>query len=215
MQKIVIYGAGGHALVVADAIRASGNHVLGFVDDISPERKGSALYGVSILGGHEDLVQLTRKQSLEVALGFGNCHARERLVFRLREQGFNLSTVIHPDSTISPSACVSSGAYIGPRAIVEASCRIGVGVIINCGSEVCHEAVVGDYSAICPGVHIGGKSRIGERVWVGIGSTIIDKIQIADGCYIGAGSVVVRSIPENTKSYGVPSRIIGESSRAF
>jgi acetyltransferase EpsM len=208
MKSIVIYGAGGHALVVADAVRSSGDKVVGFLDDISPERKGSSIHGIPILGGYEELLQLTWRQNVEVALGFGHCHARKKLILELKKQGIKPATVIHPDSTVSPSAYINQGAYIGPRVTIEADCRIGVATIINCGSEVCHETKIGDYSAICPGVHIGGQSGIGKRVWVGIGSTIIDKIQVGDGCYIGAGSVVVDHLPSNKKCYGVPARII-------
>jgi PglD N-terminal domain len=40
--KIVIWGAGGHALVVADIIRLRDDYELvGFLDDVNPERAGT------------------------------------------------------------------------------------------------------------------------------------------------------------------------------
>lgn len=50
--------------------------------------------------------------------------------------------------------------------------------------------------------------RIGDRVWCGTNVTICAGVEIGDDVVIGAGSVVVRSIPSNTIAAGVPARAI-------
>ena len=42
--------------------------------------------------------------------------------------------------------------------------------------------------------------------WIGIGSTIIHSINIGKGCFIAAGSVVVKDIPDYTLALGVPAK---------
>jgi hypothetical protein len=52
-KKIVIWGASGHALVVANATEASGFFkVVGFLDDINPTHP-TPFSGRNILGGRE------------------------------------------------------------------------------------------------------------------------------------------------------------------
>ncbi len=56
--------------------------------------------------------------------------------------------------------------------------------------------------------------RIGRDVWIGKGAMILAGSQIADGCIIGANSVVRGSTEPNTIYAGVPIRKIkmrGES----
>jgi len=48
---------------------------------------------------------------------------------------------------------------------------------------------------------------VGEGTWIGVGTTIIQGIRIGKNCFIGAGSVIVKNIPDNSKAYGVPCKI--------
>lgn len=49
---------------------------------------------------------------------------------------------------------------------------------------------------------------IDDNCWIGAGATILDGVSIARGCVIAAGSVVTKSIPENSFAAGVPATII-------
>jgi sugar O-acyltransferase (sialic acid O-acetyltransferase NeuD family) len=207
-NRVIIVGAGGHALVVADAVRASGDDVVGFVDMVAPQRKGELFCGSPIIGCLDDFYTLPESEKLFVAFGFGHCMARYRLMGELNTHNVQLHTVIHPRAFVSPSARIGHGVYIGPNAVVEAQCDIGAGTIINNGVCVCHGSSIGCAVAICPGVMIGGQTIIGDKTWLGIGSTCIDKIRIGDNSFIGAGSVVVSNMPENCFAIGVPARVL-------
>lgn len=49
---------------------------------------------------------------------------------------------------------------------------------------------------------------IGNNCWLGGGVTILDGVTIGNGCVIAAGSVVNKSIPENSIAAGVPAKVI-------
>ncbi len=54
----------------------------------------------------------------------------------------------------------------------------------------------------------GKRPTIGNNVSVNTGSIIIGDITIGDNCIIGAGSVVVKSVPDNCVVVGNPAKII-------
>jgi acetyltransferase-like isoleucine patch superfamily enzyme len=47
---------------------------------------------------------------------------------------------------------------------------------------------------------------VGERTWIGAGAVIKEGIQIGSDVLIGAGSVVLRDVPNGAKCWGVPAK---------
>jgi acetyltransferase-like isoleucine patch superfamily enzyme len=56
--------------------------------------------------------------------------------------------------------------------------------------------------------------EISDNVWVGAGVVILDGVRIGRNCIIGAGSVVTKSVPDNTTVAGVPALAISRRSEA-
>ncbi|AND42264.1 acyltransferase [Cytobacillus oceanisediminis] len=54
----------------------------------------------------------------------------------------------------------------------------------------------------------GSGIEIGNNVWIGGNVTILDGVKIGDNCVIGAGSIVVKNIEENSLAVGNPAKII-------
>lgn len=59
-----------------------------------------------------------------------------------------------------------------------------------------------------------GNVRIGDRCWISIGATIIQKVSIGKGSFIGAGTVVTKDLPENTLAVGLPAKPIKKLSES-
>jgi UDP-N-acetylbacillosamine N-acetyltransferase len=206
---IAVWGAGGHALVVADIIRLGGEYeIVGFLDDERPDRKGLPFCGSRILGGREQLVSLKRYGVQFIALAFGDDFARLRLAARLDSWGFKQPSLVHPGAIVAQGLSLGAGAIIAAGAIVNPQTCIGRQVIVNTAASVDHGCLINDGAHIGPGVRLGGGVHIGRRAHIGIGAIVSDHLCIGDDTIIGAGAVVLRDIPGQVVAYGVPARVI-------
>ncbi len=211
---LVIWGASGHARVVADIVRLTGNfNIIGFLDSVNPGRKGTDFCGAPILGGQEQLEHLRSNNIKHLILGVGDCQARLALAAVVDQFGFELATVMHPGATVARDVMVGPGTVIMAGSVVNPGSTIEENVIVNTSSSVDHDCLVENGAHIGPGAHIGGGVTIGRGTWVGIGAVIKNKIRIGRGAIIGAGAVVLKDIPDGVIAFGVPAKIIRKVER--
>ncbi|MBL1200339.1 MAG: acetyltransferase [Nostoc sp. GBBB01] len=208
-SKLLIWGASGHALVVADIIRLQRIYeIVGFLDNVNPQRHGENFCGSQILGGQEHLDSCKDKGIKYIIFGFGDCQARLKLSESIYKKGFSLATAIHPTAIISADVSIGAGTVIAAGAVVNPGSKIGQNVIINTCASVDHECMIEDGAHICPGVRLAGRVTVGRAARVGIGATVIDRVRIGADALVGAGAVVVNDIPDDVLAYGVPARVI-------
>jgi len=101
---------------------------------------------------------------------------------------------------------------------IHPNAKIGKGIMADHASGVVigETAKIGDYSSLFHGVTLGGVGsekgqrhpQVGKNVMLSANSTIVGNIKIGDNVKIGAGSVVLNDIPENSTAVGVPAKII-------
>ena len=198
---LIIYGAGGHARVVADVARACGVAISLMVDDAP---SADAIDGVPVRAAAEFDVQVAAPFSFVV--GIGNNAVRQRLFLELKKFGEAL-TLVHPFTSISPRAALGQGTVIMPGVMVNTGATIHDNVILNTSCSIDHDCVIGSHAHICPGVRLAGTVTVGAGTMIGTGAVVIPGIRIGENCTIGAGSVVVRDIPDGSVAYGSPARV--------
>ena len=101
---------------------------------------------------------------------------------------------------------IHPGAKIGRRFFIDH----GMGVVIGETAEISEDVL------IYQGVVLGGVSlektkrhpTIGSNVVIGAGAILLGPIKIGKGARVGAGSVVVKDVPDNATAVGVPGRVI-------
>lgn len=200
MASLLIFGAGGHGRVVADAALSDGNWTRVFACDRDPVRcQGELLAGVALLPVD---AALAAQASVHVAIG--DALSREK------EVGFLgvdlLASVIHPDASVSAHAAMAPGCFVAAQAVLAPRAALGLAVILNHGAVVDHDASIGDFSHIAPRAAVGGGAQVGRRVLVGSGAAILPGLRIGDDVVIGAGAVVCHHLPEPGVYAGVPAR---------
>lgn len=208
-SKLVIWGAGGHGRVVADAVACGGQFELaGWLDDMHPERAGELFEGAPILGGKEQLHRILAEGTSWLVVAVGQCSARARLAEVAVRAGMRLATVVHPAATVARTAHLGPGTFVAAGAVIAPSAKLGSSVLVNHGATVDHDCELADGVHVCPGAHLAGNVRIGARAWIGIGTSIVERVSVGADTMVGAGSVVVRDLPAGVVAYGCPARIV-------
>lgn len=207
-RRIVIWGASGHAMVVADIIRLLATYeIVGFLDDVEPERQNTKFQGIPILGGREQLDKLRDSGVEFLIVGIGDCAARLELADIARGKGFSLATAIHPRAIIADDVEVGAGTMVAAGAVINPGSSIGSNVIINTCASVDHECLIADGAHVGPGVNLGGNVTVGSGSWIGIGAKVRDGIVIGARAIVGAGAVVLHDVPDETVAFGVPAKV--------
>jgi sugar O-acyltransferase (sialic acid O-acetyltransferase NeuD family) len=211
-KKILIFGAGGHGIVVADIIRTMCSaqkevSIRGFLDD-DADLFGKTIFGFPVLGSVD---QLAVYPDDDIIVAVGENSIRKKIVERVKQQGGNFFTAVHPKAIVSDSSEISEGCMVCAGVVVNPEARIGKHVILNTGSSVDHHNNIGNFVHLAPGVHLGGNVTINEGTMVGIGSSIIPSIKIGKWAMIGAGSVVTRDVDEKMVACGNPARSVSRT----
>ncbi|MBL7863230.1 MAG: acetyltransferase [Cyclobacteriaceae bacterium] len=193
---VLLYGAGGHAKVVLDALNEKGIQVRGFVDDTLKENQ---FLGVPVLGAYDPLAN----QQDKFIITIGDNSIRKALANKVTH---SFDSIVSSSAVVSPLAKIGDGAMVLQGVIVQSETVISHHVILNTGCRVDHDCVVGAFSHIAPGAILCGRVSVGEGTLVGAGSVVIPGIRIGNWCTIGAGSVIVRDIPDGAVVAGNPSR---------
>jgi sugar O-acyltransferase (sialic acid O-acetyltransferase NeuD family) len=207
-ERIVLFGAGGHAKSVLGVIEAEGRwRIAGLVSD-TPIDHGHTILGHPFLGGREILADLLADGINGMLVAIGDNQARAAIAREMITAGFRLTTVIHPSACLMPAASLGAGSFVHALSIVGPECRIGDNAIIQPYVSIGHESVVGAAAQFSPGVHIGGQVRIGDRCFFGPGAVVYPKARIGADVAIGANSVVHRDVPDGVVLAGNPARIV-------
>ena len=149
------------------------------------------------------------RSTLEILLCYPGLHAlwTHRLAHSLWRHKFRLvARITSHVNRFFTGIEIHPGASIGRRFFIDH----GAGVVIGETSEI------GDDVLLYQGVALAGtttekKKRhptLGNNVEMGSGSIALGAITIGDGARIGAGSVVIKSVPPGAIVVGVPGRTV-------
>lgn len=118
------------------------------------------------------------------------------------------TTLDHPGEGINIGDNVGIGefAYLGGAGGLEIGSNCIVGQYFSCHPEN-H-----NYEDLETLIRMQGVSRegikVGANCWIGSKVTILDGVEVGEGCVIAAGAVVTRSFPANSIIGGVPAKLI-------
>lgn len=200
--RIYLYGAGGHAKVVADILTSRGVRVAGVFDDNPPDAK---LRIMAVRDGLQLLGDGFPKLDAPLLITVGHNGRRAELAALL---AVDFGTAIHPSAIIADSVTIGAGSMILHGSVIQTGARLGRHVLINTAASIDHDNVLGDCVHVSPHATLCGHVEVGEGTHVGAGAVVIQQVKIGRWCTIGAGAVILRDVPDGATVVGNPGRII-------
>ena len=203
-KNVIVIGAGGHARVIADIIKKSGDKIVGFLDD-NADMQGNTIFDGKIVLGDTSEESVKKYSDCYFIIGIGS--NRVRKIISEKYSNLKWYTAIHPNAIIGTDVFVGDGTVIMAGVVINTGTSIGKHCIINTCSSLDHDNILEDYVHISPGSHLAGTVKISEGTWICAGVTVINNITIAKNNIIGAGATVIKSIEEDNLTYvGVPAK---------
>lgn len=146
---------------------------------------------------------------LEVLLCYPGLHALilHRIAHKLRYWNIPvIPRMISYFSRILTGIEIHPGARIGRRFFIDH----GMGVVIG------ETTFIGDDVLLYQGVTLGGTGKeqgkrhptLEDNVIIGAGAKVLGNLTIGKNSRIGAGSVVVDNVPDNSTVVGIPGRVV-------
>lgn len=208
MEKIIIIGGGGHAKVLIEIVKLSGQYeIIGILD---PQLEVDInIAGVSVLGNDDLLEGLHKKGVMNACIAIGSIkdNIRRKILYeKVKQMGFTIPFLIHTQTILSENVKISEGVQVMAGAIIQTGSEVEENTIVNTGSIVEHDCLIDRHVHICPGVVISGGCEISEGAFIGAGATIVQGIKIGENVIVGAGAVVVDDIPDGAKVMGIPAK---------
>lgn len=200
MERILVYGQGGHSKVIQMMITKSLDKKVSLIVD-DDKKKLDYFKPVKVIQAQELRIYKSEFDSVIVAIGANVI--RKKIVESSNQK--NYATIIDRSSIVANDVVVEPGTVIMPLCVINPSAHIGKHCIINTGAIVEHDCSIGDYSHISPGVVLTGGVKIGQLVHIGANATILPSIIIGDNVTIGAGAVVTKNVGANKVMVGNPA----------
>ena len=201
-KKVIIFGASGHARVIADIIKKSGDDIVGFLDD-NDDIQGKTIFDSKIVLGDTGEESVKKYSDCYFIIGIGS--NRVRKIISEKYPNLKWYTAIHPSSIIGSEVSINEGTVIMAGTVINTGTVIGKHCIVNTSSSLDHDNILENYVHISPGSHLAGTVKVCEGTWICAGVTIINNITIGKNNIIGAGATVIKNIKEENNTFvGIP-----------
>jgi sugar O-acyltransferase (sialic acid O-acetyltransferase NeuD family) len=212
-RRIVILGTGGNSVDILDTIHdvtkhsACGYECIGFLDD-NELLWGKNIHGLKVLG---PLISARDWSDCCFVNGIGtvtNFWRKAAIIAKTGVPHDRFETILHPTASVSKTARLGRGVVVFQNVTITSNVNVGNHVIILPNSVISHDDIIGDYTCIAGGGCISGGVTVGRSCYIGTNSTIINNVEIGDLSLVGMGSVVLRSIPQNSVFAGNPAKFL-------
>lgn len=197
-NKVTLYGASGHGKVIIDILESQGITIASILDD-NPDITDLLHYPIkrpviSVDNAYTNLI-----------FSIGNNKIRKVLAAKIN---CVFAKAIHPSAIISSHAQVNDGTVVMAGVLINPDTIVGKHCIINTGAVIEHDCTIDDFVHISPNASLAGNVHVKEGAHVGIGASIIQGVKIGKWATIGAGSVIVKDVPDYAVVVGNPGKII-------
>lgn len=133
------------------------------------------------------------------AISFKNRNRlRAEVASRIEKLGYRFASYIHPTATCSSDFCIQPNSIIMENNVFQVKTSLGANSIVWSNNHVGHHTKIGKNAFIASEVCISGSCEIGENSFFGVNSTVIDNMKIGNNVIIGAGTLITKSVDDDS-----------------
>lgn len=190
-KRLLVIGGGNACVQILDVVSRLQSIVpIGVVDD-TPEKQGSDVLGVPILGPVAEIERLWNDGQFDgVCISISNIPFRSATFERLSNAGVPFLNVIDPDAHVSSGVKLGQGNFLSAHARLGPLAQIGDNNFLSSNVSLDHHNRLGSHCTFGPGVMASGTVTIGDRVLFGTGIFIEPGLSIGDASIIASGAII-------------------------
>lgn len=211
-MKLAIIGASGHAREVLDIALETGHTEIRFLSKMGNEED---IGSFPVIRDEAENVRELNDEGYSFAIGIGDPKTRRQIYEKYSFARF--PNLIHPSATFGRGQRERIEEREGN--VICAGCRFtnnidfGDFCLLNLNATISHDCIIGSFTSIMSGANISGNVELGRSTYIGVGASVIqgsneEKLSIGENSVVGAGAVVIESIPKNVTCVGVPAKIL-------
>lgn len=207
-KKLMLLGYSGHAYTVIEAALSNKIEILGYFES---EEKSQNPFKISYLKSESEFNFNQLENHTFIFPSVGENTIRKKMHQFICSNQLNEIVLIHISATIGFQVSIGNSTLVASNVCVNSLSRIGKGCILNTNCVIEHECIIEDYVHVGPGTVLTGNVTVSELTFIGANATVKQGVKIGKNCIIGAGSVVLENIPDNTIYVGNPAKYLRDN----
>lgn len=207
MKNLVIIGARGYGREVCGLARQCSGYnteytIKGFLDD-----KLDALDGFENYPAIISSVENYEIQDNDVFVcALGDLQWKKHYVEIILSKGGQFINLIHPTVIFTSNVKLGNGIIIFMYSNISNDCVLDDFVTIQGFVAIGHDSKIGKWCHINAYSFTGGYAVLEEEVCLNTRSTVLPNVIVRKGATVGAASLVIKNVKENTTVFGVPAK---------
>jgi sugar O-acyltransferase (sialic acid O-acetyltransferase NeuD family) len=204
MKNLIIIGAGGFGREVYNlALHCKENNfkIKGFLDD-----NLNALDGFT---GYPRILSTIESYKIDnndvFVCAISNISVKKIVCNLILNKGGKFINLLHPSSLINLNVKIGIGVILFMNSNISNDCIIEDFVTIQGYVGLGHDTKIGKWSHLNTYTFTGGGVIIFDEVLIHTRSTILPKVKIFSNATVGACSMVIKNVKQNTTVFGSPA----------
>lgn len=208
--RILIFGGGNQATYTIDIIRKEGKYrIAGIIDSV--KEIGSEVFGCKVLGRIEDLENIYKEHDIYggiIAIGdnYSRHFVSKQILVKI--PNFTFINAIHPSVIVGGNVNIGVGVVAMAGVIFNTNAVIHSHTFFATGCQIEHDCEIKSFASVSAGTVLGGHVLLGAFSALTLNVTVLDRLKIGGNTVVGAGSLVLKDLPNDVLAYGNPCKVI-------
>ena len=164
--------------------------------------------GITLINTSNWIQILKELRLTKILITTGDPKERWDQIQLAKKSGLRLINAIHPSALVMEDAILEDNIILHAKSYVGYRAELYSGSSLNTGAQVDHHNVIKECVTIDPGVIFAGNVTVGRFSKIHTGVVVKNRIRIGENTIIGAGTVIIKDVPDNVTIVGVPGKII-------